>query len=114
MQGLIDEDKVDSFNVPIYAPTPRDMIEVVGRNGCFSVETMEITDPMSKMGGTIDVKGLIMHLRAGMEGIFTKHFGSEVIDEFFRRSFERSAELSQSLESCYKQGTQLFVVLKRT
>ncbi|KAA8529783.1 hypothetical protein F0562_034117 [Nyssa sinensis] len=112
-EGLINEAQVDSFNLPVYTPSPKEMALLVERNGCFSVERMELTDPRSNIEGPIDVGKLIMHLRAGMEGVFSKHFGHEIVAEMFERSLQKSAELSSLLESSYTKGTQLFLVLKR-
>ncbi|KAK2978456.1 hypothetical protein RJ640_023714 [Escallonia rubra] len=111
--GLINESQVDSFNLPVYSATPKEITEVIKDIGCFSIERMEIANPRSKIGSSVNVHSLIMHLRAGMEDIFTKHFGREVIDELFGRTFLKEAEISSALESSYKNGTQLIVALKR-
>ncbi|KAL3510416.1 hypothetical protein ACH5RR_029817 [Cinchona calisaya] len=111
-EGILNEAQIDSFNLPIYSASPREMASLVKRNGCFSIETMEMTDPRSKIDDPVNVQSLIMHLRAAMEGIFTKHFGSEIVDEMFKRTLKRSADISLCLDSGYKEGTQLFVVLK--
>lgn len=36
----------------------------------------------------IKPKSLISHLRAGLEGIFTKYFGSKIRDEIFERNLK--------------------------
>ncbi|XP_057509306.1 loganic acid O-methyltransferase-like isoform X1 [Actinidia eriantha] len=110
--GSISEAEVDSFNLPLYAPTPKVMTQLVQSNGGFSIERMELTDPSSKIVGPLNIPAVVMHLRAGLEGIFTKHFGSEIIDELYERTLDKSAEFSSRLESCCK-ATQLFLVLKR-
>ncbi|KAA8529781.1 hypothetical protein F0562_034119 [Nyssa sinensis] len=112
-EGLMNEAQLDSFNLPVYAPSPKEMALQVERNGCFSVERMELTDPTSKIDGPVDARKLIMHLRAGMEGVFSKHFGHEIVAEMFERSLGKSAKLSSLLESSCMKGTQLFLVLKR-
>ncbi|KAL3510419.1 hypothetical protein ACH5RR_029820 [Cinchona calisaya] len=76
-----------------------EMASLAKRNGCFSIETMEMTDPRSKIDDPVNVQSLIMHLRAAMEGIFTKHFGSEIVDEMFKRTFKKSADISLCLDS---------------
>ncbi|KAK3007260.1 hypothetical protein RJ639_015661 [Escallonia herrerae] len=111
--GLINESQVDSFNLPVYAATPKEITEVIKDIGCFSIERMEVADPRSKLGSSVNVPSLIMHFRAGLEDIFTKHFGCEVIDELFERTFLKEAEISSALESSYKKGNQLIVALKR-
>ncbi|XP_049388855.1 loganic acid O-methyltransferase-like [Solanum stenotomum] len=39
-EGKLDESLVDSFNLPMYFPSPQDMTKVVEKNGCFSIEMM--------------------------------------------------------------------------
>ncbi|PKI34324.1 hypothetical protein CRG98_045286 [Punica granatum] len=113
-EGIIRESDVDSFNLPVYAPTPQEMTELVNANGCFGIERMELTAPRSKIKGLIDGQACMMHLRAGMEGIISKHFGSEIIDELFDRFLKKADdEFAERLEASFQNSTQLLVVLKR-
>ncbi|GFZ21294.1 S-adenosyl-L-methionine-dependent methyltransferases superfamily protein [Actinidia rufa] len=112
--GSISEAELDSFNLPLYSPSLKEMTQLVQSNGCFSIESMELTDPLSKIVCPLNIRALVMHLRAVLEGIFTKHFGSEIIDELFERTLDKFAEFSSLFESCCgQQDTQLFLVLKR-
>lgn len=112
-QGLISEDEVDSFNLPIYATSPEEMTELIERNGCFSIERMELTDPSAWLTGPINMEEWVKHIRAAMEGIFIKHFEKvEAIDEMFKRLTSKLVENSDLLESGYRR-TQLFITLKR-
>lgn len=112
--GKISEAQVDSFNIPVYPPTPKEMTEVVERNGCFAIETIEITNPLTKHQSTVNWLHLTTTtLRAAVEGVFAKHFGSEIIDEFFERVYQKTIQFSAELESSSKEDTQLFIVLKR-
>ncbi|GLT61943.1 hypothetical protein SLA2020_346130 [Shorea laevis] len=74
---------------------------------------MEITNPLSSIDGPISGQVCTMHLRAGMEGIISKHFGAEIIDELFYRFHKKIEEFCSRMESAKKEGTQVFVVLKR-
>ncbi|KAM1085013.1 hypothetical protein ACFX13_011007 [Malus domestica] len=112
-EGLISEGEVDSFNIPTYNTTPKEMMEVIERNGCFSIARIESTSPWSKAGHMINGPGLTMQLRAGMEGVFKTHFGTEITDQMFDRVYEKSGELIHKIESSCKEGTQLFLALKR-
>ena len=90
------------------------MTEFIERNGCFRIERMELKKPMSSIGDVkVTGQALTKSLRAAMEGIISKHFGSEIIDELFDRFYKKTEELSERLETSYKEGTQLFLVLKR-
>ncbi|GMP59387.1 hypothetical protein CsSME_00022678 [Camellia sinensis var. sinensis] len=111
--GMINEDEVDSFNLPLYTTSPKEMTKVVERNGCFSIERMEVSDTRPKNDGPTNVPAILTHFRVGWEGIFTKHFGSKIFEELFERTLNKSAEISSMLESSCGKGTQLFLVLKR-
>jgi hypothetical protein len=113
LQGVISEAQVDSFNLPVYAASVKEITELVERNGCFSIERMEITTPASSIDGQASRQACTMHLRAGMEGIITKHFGAEIIDQLFHRFHKKTEEFSDMMESSSKEGTQIFIVLKR-
>ena len=113
LQGLIAEDRVDSFNLPFYAASPDEMAELVEQNGYFSIERMELTNPVPSLEGPIDIRAWIMHLRAATEGVFIKHFGREAIDEIFKRLIKKLSNYSELLNSRTNVKVQLFAVLKR-
>ncbi|GMJ04541.1 hypothetical protein like AT1G68040 [Hibiscus trionum] len=84
-EGLVSEDEVDSFNLPIFTPSPEEMAAIVEKNGQFSIETLELTNSASLVDGRVDIKDWVVHVRAAMEGMFIKHFGSDIVDEMFDR-----------------------------
>lgn len=96
----------------MYSPTVGEMREVIEKDGRFRVEKMELTNPRSEVG-PIDVGSLIMHLRAGMEGIFTAHFGSSVVEKMFVNVSAKAQQISRFLEAVDPASTQLFLVLNR-
>ncbi|WMV50983.1 hypothetical protein MTR67_044368 [Solanum verrucosum] len=108
-EGIVEESLVDSFNFPVYFPSTEDMTKVVEKNGCFSIERMELANPQSG----IDANSFINHIRAGSEEMFTIHFGSKIADEMFERTLEKIEEISAWMEDEYCKTTrQLFLVLK--
>nr|DAD35801.1 TPA_asm: hypothetical protein HUJ06_006441 [Nelumbo nucifera] len=108
--GLTDEAKVDSFNLPMYLVSPREIEDLVERNGYFSIERLEQITNLT----TPDVQTGTMHLRAAMQGIIGKHFGSEIIDQLFDRFSEKLADQSSYIFNArHERVTQLLVVLKR-
>ncbi|OWM90729.1 hypothetical protein CDL15_Pgr021034 [Punica granatum] len=109
-EGIIKESDVDSLNLPIYTATPQEMTELVNTNGCFDIERMELTASRSKIKGPINAQAWMMHLRAGLEGIISKHFGTEIIDELFNRFLQKVAG---RLEGSFQERAQLLAVLKR-
>lgn len=74
---------------------------------------MELVNPASKHGGSISGEVCAMHLRAGMEGIIAKHFGSGIIDELFDRVSKKNVEFSERLQKSSEEATQMFAVLMR-
>ncbi|XP_019258619.1 PREDICTED: probable S-adenosylmethionine-dependent methyltransferase At5g38100 [Nicotiana attenuata] len=112
-EGMIDESLVDAFNVPVYFPSAEDMTKVVERNGCFSIERIELTYPQSKLVDEADAKSLMSNLRAVLEGVFINHFGSKIADEAFSRTILKSEEISAWMKANYEKPCQLFVALKR-
>nr|XP_027099201.1 farnesoic acid carboxyl-O-methyltransferase-like [Coffea arabica] len=40
-EGILNEAQIDSFNLPIYSASPKEMASLVKINGCFSIESME-------------------------------------------------------------------------
>lgn len=114
-QGIIAEDEVDSFNIPMYCPCPNEMEEVIEKNGNFKIEKMESLLAASALKGRpINIPEWVAHIRAAMEGNFTRHFGSEnIVDEIFQRLTEKFIALSEGLEGTRKFSTSLLLVLKR-
>ncbi|XP_021293541.1 probable S-adenosylmethionine-dependent methyltransferase At5g37970 [Herrania umbratica] len=111
--GSINEAEIDAFNLPIYACPPGEFTAGVERNGLFTVEVIELMNPAPWLKGPIDIPAFVKHVRAAMEGMFSKHFSRETIDELFNQLVPRLSEISQQMESCYRDGLQLFAILKR-
>ncbi|KAL6181468.1 hypothetical protein ACLB2K_048123 [Fragaria x ananassa] len=83
MQGVVREEKVNLFNIPVYSMSPKELSDVVERNGCFSIE-MVADLLVSQVEDTSSMPKLIAsHIRAGMEGLLKQHFGEEILDELF-------------------------------
>ncbi|CAL1387428.1 unnamed protein product [Linum trigynum] len=94
-EGLIDQQKLDSFNLPMYMPSAMEVEAEVEKQGSFAIEHLELWDMNWDA-----YEGEVMSLPAGdggyklskcMEAVFgpiiAHHFDSsrEIIDEVFRR-----------------------------
>ncbi|KAF8407702.1 hypothetical protein HHK36_006837 [Tetracentron sinense] len=110
--GLISEAKVDSFNLPLYIPSHKELETVVERNGYFSIERMDPLNHQMKQT-TPSVQMSVLHLRAGIGGLVKEHFGSEIIDEVFDRLTKKVAESSFILNPENRKEIDLFILLKR-
>ncbi|GMN46346.1 hypothetical protein TIFTF001_015528 [Ficus carica] len=106
-KGMISDEKVDSFNVPVYYASLQEVEAAVKRNGCFNIELME-----NIIHEKPQPKVMSATFRAGLEGTFKEHFGDEILDELFDKllynKLQESSLHSKSCESVY-----LFVSLKR-
>ncbi|OWM76920.1 loganic acid O-methyltransferase-like [Punica granatum] len=112
-EGTISEDQVDSFNLPLYPTSPSEISKFIEENGCFCIEKMELMSTQHRFEGPINGADVVRHLRAGLEGLISKHFGGEIIDKLFSRLEEKSEDLSHLQGSSFTGGSLMFLVLKR-
>ncbi|XBI06283.1 hypothetical protein VPH35_134319 [Triticum aestivum] len=94
-EGLVEKEKLDSFNLPLYGPSMDEVKAVVERSQQFDISHIKLFetnwDPYDDSEGN-DVHDSIqsginiaMCLRAVMEPLFTSHFGESVLDELFNK-----------------------------
>ena len=43
MQGLIEEEKIDTFNIPQYPPSPSEVRSEVVKEGSFNINQLEVS-----------------------------------------------------------------------
>ncbi|KAI3669570.1 hypothetical protein L6452_40810 [Arctium lappa] len=93
-EGLIDEEKMDSFNIPQYTPCAKEVSNEVEKEGSFEIDCLEISevnwdastdnnlDSFEK-----DSQGINMGkcMRAVAEPLLLSHFGESMIEEVFLR-----------------------------
>ncbi|KAK9922665.1 hypothetical protein M0R45_031120 [Rubus argutus] len=111
-KGVVTEEKVESFNIPIYYMSPTELEAAVERNGCFSVEGMENIRKVTKLGNVTESAQLISsHSRAVIEGLLSQQFGDEILDELFdlyRKKLEGNPSIFESMDANF-----FVTVLKR-
>ncbi|CAL1384161.1 unnamed protein product [Linum trigynum] len=93
--GLVEEEKVDLFNAPYYAPSRYEVRTEVEREGSFEIDRVEAFEiewdggRRDKGGGgaTETTRGetVAMTVRAVVESMVEAHFGGGIGDELFRR-----------------------------
>lgn len=100
VQGLVEEEKVDSFDAPYYAPCIEELKLEVEKEGSFMVDVHEayeidwdggniIMESQSDSMGTISSGERVARtIRAVVESMLESHFGSHIMDELFRRYAE--------------------------
>ncbi|XP_042477202.1 loganic acid O-methyltransferase-like [Macadamia integrifolia] len=72
---LVNEERVDTFNYPIYIASPKELEELVKKNGCFSIERLEMVTCLIRDVETPGVEVYTKHLRDGMQGPIKEHLG---------------------------------------
>lgn len=85
-KGLIDEERLDSFYIPVYGPSEKELREIVEAEGSFSIDKMAIHEPPPPQNANLTPKARAGGLRAAMEPIIVRHFGASppAMDEFLR------------------------------
>ncbi|KAH7528626.1 hypothetical protein FEM48_Zijuj05G0092100 [Ziziphus jujuba var. spinosa] len=104
---MISEEKVDSFNVPLYNATFQQAEAIVDQNGYFSIEIMESLtkeNPPSRLHSS--------GLRAGLEDLIKQHFGDEIdFDKLFDLYCKKFEEIFSTNQP--NKPVVLFLLLKR-
>nr|QNU12860.1 salicylic acid methyl transferase [Betula lenta] len=95
-EGLIEEEKMDSFNIPNYTPSPSEVESEAVKEGSFSVVRLEVSEVdwnaydddsgVSSSNAFSDGGyNVTKCMRAVAEPLLVAHFGDAIIDEVFRR-----------------------------
>lgn len=94
LEGIIEEEKLDSFNLPYYAPTMEEVEKVIKAEGSFSLHKLEAFNMdwdahIKKVNGGLDkqARAAIMasDIRAVGESVLASQFGEEAMDSLFSR-----------------------------
>ena len=96
LQGLIEEEKLDSFNLPLFCPCREEVSSEVAREGSFEIQRLDILikpdseEKVKAMRGSASAKEaygkkIAKEVRAVTESLLEYHFGEEIIDLLFQR-----------------------------
>lgn len=105
LQGLVEEEKVDSFNAPYYAPCAEELNLEIQKQGSFIMDQLEAfeidwdhdADQENDQTVASSGKRVAKTIRAVVESMIEAHFGNEIMDDLFRRYAELvSSHLSKS------------------
>ncbi|KAK0575847.1 hypothetical protein LWI29_008119 [Acer saccharum] len=93
-EGLVEEEKVDSFNIPYYAPCPEELKLEIQKQGSFVVDRLEAFE-IDWDGGFEDMncpfraasrgQRVAKTIRAVVESMVEYHFGKNIMDDLFQR-----------------------------
>lgn len=125
-QGLIEVEKLYSFNLPFFAPCVEEVIaefekegsfivkrvlflsgvvEKANRQGYMNIENMDKCQSFGKM--------IAKQFRAILEGLITSHFGGEIVESLFERFAVRAAENISKLWKSNIEGGGILAVVER-
>ncbi|TVU35418.1 hypothetical protein EJB05_17306, partial [Eragrostis curvula] len=88
--GLVDQEKVDAYNAPFYAPSPQEIEEEVRREGSFSLDSVQTFETNLSVTGDAQRDGtmLSMGMRAIQEPMLSHQFGPDIMDALFHKLTE--------------------------
>uniref|UniRef100_A0ACD5WNC9 Uncharacterized protein n=1 Tax=Avena sativa TaxID=4498 RepID=A0ACD5WNC9_AVESA len=120
-QGLVEKEKLDSFNLPFYMPSVNEVNAVVVQSTLFNISHVKLFesnwDPYNDSEGD-EVQNSIQSgvnsakcLRAAFSPILASHFGESLMDELFVKCAYLAA---QHLEKEKSKYLLICVSLKRT
>lgn len=124
MQGLIEKEKLDYFDLPYYAPTCKEVEMVIEAEGSFSLhglkkfemdwdvnlkeENNEVVVDDEKTRGQL----VSNYMRAVAEPILSKQFGEAIMDGFFERFTDKVINL-MAKEKCQHVNLVISLTKKR-
>ncbi|KAG5552092.1 hypothetical protein RHGRI_010247 [Rhododendron griersonianum] len=112
--GVISEEKMDSFNFPLYMPSSKEVETVVEMNKCFTIEkTCTLSNPVNSKSGPLVVEKTSASIRSIMENLMRDHFGSENMDQLFHLFAQKLQKNQLLYENAIRKDVYLFVLLKR-
>jgi jasmonate O-methyltransferase len=89
----VEKKKLDSFNLPYYAPSMKEVNTLIKKNGLFNVEQIKLFesnwDPQDDLDGEVVLdsdssgKNVAQCIRAVLEPLIVDHFGQDIIEELF-------------------------------
>lgn len=95
LEGILDEAKVNAFNLPLYAPSMEEVSTVVENEGLFHLEQVQIIesnwDPTddsiddSVFNNLASGENVANYARAVIEPTLEKHFGKTTVEDLFSR-----------------------------
>ncbi|KAG9453927.1 hypothetical protein H6P81_006831 [Aristolochia fimbriata] len=112
-EGIIEKEKVDSFDVPYYTPFSEEIIEQVNKEGSFTLERLEIFSLDHRYDGEEDIVAIAMktahNVRSFTEPVIASHFGDKILD----RLYQKFAQIVEDSPMEPHMVTSIFVALKK-
>ncbi|KAA8547398.1 hypothetical protein F0562_003738 [Nyssa sinensis] len=97
-EGIIEEEEMDSFNIPQYTPSPAEVKFEVQKEGSFGIDCLEVSEVNwnaydGDFCGSDDGGYKVARcMRSVAEPLLVSHFGEAIIDDVFHRYREIVAD----------------------
>ncbi|TVU28289.1 hypothetical protein EJB05_19800 [Eragrostis curvula] len=110
-QGRVEKEKLDSFNLPFYAPSVDEVKEVIKKSDLFDINHVELFE--SNWDPHDDLDGDLVHdsaqsgdnvakcIRAVVEPLIMHHFGEHILDDVFEMFAQNVAKHLQKVKTKY-------------
>ncbi|XP_028758161.1 probable S-adenosylmethionine-dependent methyltransferase At5g37990 [Neltuma alba] len=108
-EGRVSEEKVDSFNVPLFYSPAKNLKEILEKNESFSVEQME-TLKVEEFYEAPNASNFVSMLRAFLGDLIEQHFGGGIVDELFDRFTHKVVEFPDIMNPKKLKLVMLFVI----
>ncbi|CAN6687453.1 unnamed protein product [Malus baccata var. baccata] len=121
LEGLIEKEKLEIFNLPYYAPTTKEVEDVIEAEGSFTLQSLQVFkndwDSYIKHADSgLDKKAraavLATDIRAVGEPILATQFGEAAMDDLFHR-FEEDVLDHMEMENCQYINLVISLTKKR-
>ncbi|KAI3853240.1 hypothetical protein MKX03_015721 [Papaver bracteatum] len=106
-QGKIEEEILDSFNMPLYVPSPSEVKSIILTEGSFTINRLETFEV------TLGEAGTLNFMRPISESLMVSHFGEEIIEELYERYREIVAPLLSREESAKTKHLSIVISMTR-
>ncbi|KAL6603012.1 hypothetical protein ACP70R_043373 [Stipagrostis hirtigluma subsp. patula] len=87
--GLLDKRRLDSFYIPIYGPSEKELRATIETEGSFSINKIAVHEPRIGVGRGATPKSIANMIRSTTEPVILQHFGSSTDMDEFARIVER-------------------------
>ncbi|KAJ4884081.1 S-adenosyl-L-methionine-dependent methyltransferases superfamily protein [Raphanus sativus] len=110
-QGVVEQDKVDSFSTPLYFAEEGELRQIIKENGKFTIEAFEdIIHPYGEF--PLDPKILAVSFRASCGAFLSAHFGAYAMRKAFELVEVKAREEFSKIQNA-KPGMQYLIVLRK-
>ncbi|XP_078152697.1 anthranilate O-methyltransferase 3-like [Carex rostrata] len=94
-EGIMEEEKLDTFNIPFYAPSAEEVVAIITLQGLFEIISFKTFvsnfDPFNDLDDDAEFDNvqsgtnIAKVMRSVLEPMIACHFGSAIVDDLFSR-----------------------------